>query len=100
MIQTLPDARTVDVSRLIDEQKIGRFAILLIASTWLVMLTDGYELSALAFAAPSLIRAWHIERSVLGPVFGANIFGIMVGSILFGYLVEPEQSGEPFAARV
>ncbi|MEX3854790.1 MFS transporter [Paraburkholderia sp. BR10923] len=86
MIQTLSDARTVDVSRLIDEQKIGRFAILLIASTWLVMLTDGYELSALAFAAPSLIRAWHIERSVLGPVFGANIFGIMVGSILFGYI--------------
>lgn len=86
MNQTLPDARTVDVSRLIDEQKVGRFALVLIASTWLVMLTDGYELSALAFAAPSLIRAWHIERSVLGPVFGANIFGIMIGSILFGYI--------------
>ncbi|WP_240162748.1 MULTISPECIES: MFS transporter [unclassified Paraburkholderia] len=86
MIQTLPEARTLDVSRLIDEQKVGWFAVLLIASTWLVMLTDGYELSALAFAAPSLIRAWHIERSVLGPVFGANIFGIMIGSIVFGYV--------------
>ena len=86
MIQTSPEARTLDVSRLIDEQKVGWFAVLLIASTWLVMLTDGYELSALAFAAPSLIRAWHIERSVLGPVFGANIFGIMIGSIVFGYV--------------
>jgi AAHS family 4-hydroxybenzoate transporter-like MFS transporter len=84
--QQVGDAKTFDVSRLIDEQKVGWFAIALIFSTWLVMLTDGYELSALAFAAPSLIKAWHIERSALGPVFGANIFGIMVGSILFGYI--------------
>lgn len=81
-----PGPGTIDVSRLINEQKVGRFAIVLILSTWLVMLTDGYELSALAFAAPSLIKAWHIERASLGPVFGANIFGIMLGSILFGYL--------------
>jgi AAHS family 4-hydroxybenzoate transporter-like MFS transporter len=86
MDQRASDGRTVDVSRLINEQKVGWFAIFLIFSTWLVMLTDGYELSALAFAAPSLIKAWHIERSALGPVFGANIFGIMVGSILFGYI--------------
>jgi MFS transporter, AAHS family, 4-hydroxybenzoate transporter len=86
MDQRTSDGRTVDVSRLINEQKVGWFAIFLILSTWLVMLTDGYELSALAFAAPSLIKAWHIERSALGPVFGANIFGIMVGSILFGYI--------------
>ncbi|MFM0223176.1 MFS transporter [Paraburkholderia dipogonis] len=86
MTQLATDGRTVDVSRLIDEQKVGWFAIVLIFSTWLVMLTDGYELSALAFAAPSLIKAWHIERGALGPVFGANIFGIMVGSILFGYV--------------
>jgi AAHS family 4-hydroxybenzoate transporter-like MFS transporter len=78
--------KAIDVSRLIDEQKVGWFAVVLIFSTWLVMLTDGYELSALAFAAPALIKAWHIERSALGPVFGANIFGIMVGSILFGYI--------------
>lgn len=86
MTQLAADGRTVDVSRLINEQKVGWFAIVLIFSTWLVMLTDGYELSALAFAAPSLIKAWHIERGALGPVFGANIFGIMVGSILFGYV--------------
>src|ERR1700758_1214542 len=86
MTQLAAEGRTVDVSRLIDEQKVGWFAVVLIFSTWLVMLTDGYELSALAFAAPALIKAWHIERGVLGPVFGANIFGIMVGSILFGYV--------------
>jgi AAHS family 4-hydroxybenzoate transporter-like MFS transporter len=84
--QQVAGPKTFDVSRLIDEQKVGWFAVALIFSTWLVMLTDGYELSALAFAAPALIKAWHIERSALGPVFGANIFGIMVGSILFGYI--------------
>jgi AAHS family 4-hydroxybenzoate transporter-like MFS transporter len=86
MDQGVAHGRVVDVSRLINEQKVGWFSVILIFSTWLVMLTDGYELSALAFAAPSLVKAWHVERSALGPVFGANIFGIMVGSILFGYV--------------
>ncbi|MFM0715590.1 MFS transporter [Paraburkholderia strydomiana] len=84
--QKVLSGEPIDVSRLIDGQKVGWFAVVLIFSTWLVMLTDGYELSALAFAAPALIKAWHIERGALGPVFGANIFGIMVGSILFGYI--------------
>ncbi|HVE09790.1 MAG TPA: MFS transporter [Paraburkholderia sp.] len=86
MTKTSRDAHTVDVATLIDQQNVGRFAIVLIVSTWLVMLTDGYEMSALAFAAPALLKAWHIERASLGPVFGANLFGIMVGSILFGYI--------------
>jgi AAHS family 4-hydroxybenzoate transporter-like MFS transporter len=78
--------RTIDVSRLIEEQKVGWFAVTVIFTAWLIMLTDGYELGALAYAAPALIKAWGIQRSALGPVFGANIFGIMVGSILFGWI--------------
>lgn len=86
MNQAFNAGRTIDVSRLIEEQKVGRFAVIVIFTAWLIMLTDGYELGALAYAAPSLIKAWGIQRSALGPVFGANIFGIMVGSILFGWI--------------
>ncbi|KXU91071.1 MFS transporter [Paraburkholderia monticola] len=86
MTQASNAGRTIDVSRLIEEQKVGWFAVVVIFTAWLIMLTDGYELGALAYAAPSLIKSWGIQRSALGPVFGANIFGIMVGSILFGWI--------------
>jgi AAHS family 4-hydroxybenzoate transporter-like MFS transporter len=78
--------QTLDISQLIERQKVGFFAVLLILSTWIVMLTDGYELGAMAFAAPALVKAWHVERAALGPIFGASIVGIMVGSFLFGYI--------------
>jgi AAHS family 4-hydroxybenzoate transporter-like MFS transporter len=86
MTQASDAGRTIDVSHLIEKQKVGWFAVVVIFTAWLIMLTDGYELGALAYAAPSLIKSWGIQRSALGPVFGANIFGIMVGSILFGWL--------------
>jgi len=86
MTQASNAGHTIDVSRLIEEQKVGWFAVTVIFTAWLIMLTDGYELGALAYAAPSLIKAWGIQRGALGPVFGANIFGIMVGSILFGWI--------------
>lgn len=77
---------TIDVSRLIEEQKIGRFAFMLILCTWAVMFTDGYELAAMSYAAPALIRSWHIARAELGPVFAVNLVGIMIGSFVFGYV--------------
>jgi AAHS family 4-hydroxybenzoate transporter-like MFS transporter len=79
-------SQTIDVSRLIEEQKVGRFAIILIAWTSLVMMADGFDMGALGFAAPALVREWGINRGALGPVFGAGVFGIMIGSILFGYV--------------
>ena len=75
----------IDVSALVDRQKIGAFHILLLAWSFLVMLMDGYDIIAAAFAAPELIRQWHVERAALGPMLGASLFGIFVGSFLFGY---------------
>src|SRR5207248_3323374 len=41
---------------------------------------------AIAFAAPYLVRAWGVAPSALGPVFSASLFGILVGSALFGWI--------------
>lgn len=79
-------ASVCDISDVIERQKIGRFAVLLVVYIWFVMLIEGYDLAALAYAAPALSRAWHLGRGALGPAFGANVPGIMVGSFLFGYL--------------
>jgi AAHS family 4-hydroxybenzoate transporter-like MFS transporter len=85
-METTMQASVCDISALIERQKIGRFAVLLIVLIWFVMLIEGYDLAALAYAAPALGRAWHLGRGAFGPAFGANVFGIMLGSFLFGYL--------------
>lgn len=76
----------IDVSRLIDEQRIGSFTIRLVILSFVVMLTDGYDLLAASYGAPALIAAWHVKPAVLGPVFSASPFGMVVGSPLLGWL--------------
>src|SRR5262249_20053747 len=51
-----------------------------------IVLIDGYDIAAIAFAAPHLVRAWGISPAALGPVFSASLFGILFGSALFGWI--------------
>jgi len=79
-------SQSYDVEQLVDEQKLGLFNLNLLVWSFLAMLADGYEISALAFAGPELIREWGIEPGSLGPVFSASLFGIFVGAPLLGYV--------------
>ncbi len=78
--------QTIEIERLIDEQRLGRFNVNLFVWSFLAMFADGYEITAMAFAAPELIRIWGVEPSSLGPVFSASLFGIFFGAPLLGYV--------------
>src|SRR2546430_13882082 len=85
-----------DVSRFIDERKMTRFNAALVIGSFFIVLFDGYDIVAISFAAPELIKAWGVtNRAALGPVFSASLFGILIGSPLFGYL--GDRYGRKFA---
>jgi AAHS family 4-hydroxybenzoate transporter-like MFS transporter len=79
-------ATVIDIGTVIERQRTNRFGILLIVAMGVMMMTEGYDLAAMAFAAPALSRAWHLPHGVLGPVFGAFVFGTMIGAFVLGYL--------------
>lgn len=79
-------AQTIHVDRLIDEQKIDWFNINLFIWSFLAMFGDGYDISAMAFAAPDLVRDWGLHPSSLGPAFSASLVGILFGAPLLGYI--------------
>jgi AAHS family 4-hydroxybenzoate transporter-like MFS transporter len=76
----------VQVSRLLDERGLSAFHFNLIAWTVLLSLIDGYDIAAIAFAAPHIVREWGVTRAALGPVFSASLIGILFGSALFGWI--------------
>src|SRR5436309_11557272 len=76
----------IQVSRLLDERGLSEFQIKLLIWSFFIVLIDGYDIAAIAFAAPSLIRAWGVAPGSLGPVFSASLFGILFGSALFGWI--------------
>ena len=97
----MADAPVVAVSRLLDERGLSSFHIKLLIWSLFIVLIDGYDIGAIAFAAPSLVRAWGIDRKRSGPCsaqvssvssFGSAIFRLgrrslraksgLVGSLL------------------
>jgi MFS transporter, AAHS family, 4-hydroxybenzoate transporter len=76
----------VQVSRLLDERGLSSFQIKLIVWSFFIVLIDGYDIAAIAFAAPHLVRSWGVAPSALGPVFSASLVGILFGSAIFGWV--------------
>jgi MFS transporter, AAHS family, 4-hydroxybenzoate transporter len=82
----MADAQVVQVSRLLDERGITSFHVKLIVWSLFIAFIDGYDIAAIALAAPELVKAWHVDRAALGPVFSASLVGILFGSALFGWI--------------
>lgn len=76
----------VQVSHLLDEHGLGAFQIKLIIWSVLIAIIDGYDIGAIAFAAPHLIQEWHIPPKSLGLVLSASNFGVLFGSQIFGWV--------------
>ena len=82
----MTDQPVVQISRLLDERGLSSFQIKLIVWSFFIVLIDGYDIAAIAFAAPHLVQSWGVAPGALGPVFSASLVGILFGSALFGWV--------------
>ena len=82
----MADAAEVQVSHFLDEYGVGSFQIKLILWSVLIAFIDGYDIGAIAFAAPSLIKEWHVAPADLKWVLSASNFGVLFGSQIFGWI--------------
>jgi MFS transporter, AAHS family, 4-hydroxybenzoate transporter len=83
---TMAHRTEVQVSRLLDERGLSSFQIRLLVWSLFIVLIDGYDISSIAFAAPSLMRDWNLKPDDLGPVLSASLIGILFGSGIFGFI--------------
>jgi len=81
-------ASVVDVEQVLDNQKITGFNIALLVFSFLVMMTDGYDLGAAAFAGPGLIREWGLKGPELGVLLSSSLAAGLFGPPLFGYIAD------------
>jgi len=84
----MAEGKTIDVAALIENQKGNWFRVSIVAWACAVMLMEGYDIQVLAYAAPSIIKAWQIDRSYFGPIFGFSLFGYMLGATVFSNLAD------------
>src|SRR6516165_299780 len=78
-------AQAIDLTPIIDRQKVGAFHIKLIIIAFLVVMADGYDIGAAAFAGPALIREWHVAPQALGGMFSAGLPGLVAAKYMATY---------------
>jgi AAHS family 4-hydroxybenzoate transporter-like MFS transporter len=77
---------TVDVGDLIESRSTSAFQYMVIAWACAIMFIEGYDMQVVPFAAPAMIKAWHVNRAYFGPVFGFGLFGYMLGATMLSNL--------------
>jgi MFS transporter, AAHS family, 4-hydroxybenzoate transporter len=83
---SMTERNNVDVSRIIEEQKLGRFLVGLVLVSWIITFFDGLDSNLISFAAPYFGAQYHLSRIQLGNIFSMGLFGTMVGGFALGYL--------------
>jgi len=77
----LPAPTKINVSEIVDNSELGAFHWGLIVLSSLCLIMDGFDVQAMGYVAPVLIREWGIPNSALGPVFSAALVGVLFGSL-------------------
>ncbi|WP_338822858.1 aromatic acid/H+ symport family MFS transporter [Bradyrhizobium septentrionale] len=78
----------IDIPAVIDAKPVGAFQAWVLVLLGLTVIIDGFDVQAMGFVAPAIIEAWGVDKASLGPVFGAGLLGMLLGSLLFSLLAD------------
>ncbi len=84
----MPTERTINVSDLINQNRLTPFQIFIAAVCFLIVAIDGFDTAAIGFLAPAIRAEWGLTAADLAPLFGAGLVGLMAGAFLFGPLAD------------
>jgi len=82
----MSERTVIDVSQVIEQQKLGGFLVGLVVISWIITFFDGFDSQAIAFAAPYLSTQYHLDRIMMGNIFSMGLVGALIGGFGFGYL--------------
>ena len=78
----------IDIAALIDRNAVSSFQKWLLVLVGMTVVMDGFDVQAMSFVAPALIKDLGITKAMLGPVFGAGLLGMLVGSLTLSVLAD------------
>jgi AAHS family 4-hydroxybenzoate transporter-like MFS transporter len=84
MDETMAEATDLNLLKILDDSKLGKFQLSVIIICFAVVALDGFDTQSIAFVAPALRESWDISPALFGPLFGAGLLGTLLGSIVFG----------------
>jgi len=82
------EPRVVDVTDIIDEQRIGAFHILVVILCACSELIDGFDAINVALVAPVVSKLWHLPPGAFKSVMSIGLLGILLGGLIAGPMAD------------
>jgi MFS transporter, AAHS family, 4-hydroxybenzoate transporter len=82
------DGKSVNVSEVVDKSSYGSLQRTTFMLCLLCLIMDGFDVQALGYTAPSIVREWGLSPALLGPVFAAGNFGVLIGALFCSMLAD------------
>jgi AAHS family 4-hydroxybenzoate transporter-like MFS transporter len=76
----------IAISELLDHGPWPRFAKLVTLLCALAIIFDGFDISIVGFAIPSILKDWHLPRGSFAPLLVIGLVGMTVGSMSAGFV--------------
>src|SRR5258707_4154488 len=77
--------RTLNVAERIEGKKLAWPQIAIALWLCTLMVLEGYDMQTLSFAAPAILREWHVSRADFGFVLTAHLVGYFVGAMILSF---------------
>ena len=87
-----------DVSEVIDHARFSAFHLRIAVLCGVLVFLDGFDLTAISYAAPRFIALFGITRAMIAPVFSAGLLGLTLGALLFGLVADRVGARRTFVA--
>jgi MFS transporter, AAHS family, 4-hydroxybenzoate transporter len=76
----------IDIAGIVERQRLSPFLLRLVLLSWVVTFFDGFDMNAIAYAAPALAAEFHLDKLMLGNIFSIGLVGTMIGGFALGWL--------------
>ena len=80
--------QAINVTELVEHSPFGELQRRTFVLCLLCLVMDGFDVQALGYTAPSIVREWGVPNAALGPVFAAANFGVLIGALFFSMLAD------------
>lgn len=85
---TQPAATTINIGEVLENSKVGPLHVRVFALSMISLIMDGFDVQVMGYVGPAIVQDWGIDRSLLGPVFAAANFGVLLGALLLSMLAD------------
>jgi AAHS family 4-hydroxybenzoate transporter-like MFS transporter len=81
-------SQKIDLEALIDTRPLSSPQFRVVGLCGLVAMIDGFDTQSIALVAPEVATAWGVPAAEFGLIFGAGLFGGLLGALGFGAIAD------------